>query len=345
MSASYPHASYPHASYPHASAASGAFSAARTLVPLAVGVACMMFSLYVFPYYTSGDQLYYRDFYDGLPFYDWTSGLGFYADTLDSREPGYYTLVYLFAGLIEKDWLMSFLNGALGYVLTLWLMRVRTSAIVIALVFTNFYLLVLFFSAERLKLAMLCFLLAFTLRGPLRYVFAGLSVLTHSQTLILWVSRLAYPAWRMGKRLMTARLDGKPLRMLAGGIGAAVAAVVLYEHVVGKFLVYAAESGGVQTLLKPLAFLLAAQVYAHGRRFEALLTHLPIMAAAYAVGPDRVVIFSYFAFMYYGVQYRRGLNVLTIVFLAYFAMKGVTFIEDTIHYGSGFMAEPGAGQP
>ncbi|QEI07193.1 hypothetical protein FXN63_16110 [Pigmentiphaga aceris] len=331
--------------YIRASYASGAVSAARTVVPLAVGLACTMFSLYIFPYYTSGDQLYYRNFYDGLPFYDWTNGLGFYADTLDSREPGYYTLVFLLAPLIEKDWLMSILNGALGYVLTLWLLRVRTSMIVIALVFTNFYLLVLFFSAERLKLAMLCFLLAFTLRGPLRYVFAGLSVLTHSQTMILWVSRLAYPAWGMAKRLMTARLDGKPIRMLGGLLGATVAAFLLYEHVVGKFLVYAAESGGIQTLLKPLAFLIAAQVYAHGRRFEALLVHLPIMAAAYAVGPDRVVIFSYFAFMYYGVQYRRGLNVLTMVFLVYFALKGVTFIEDTIHYGSGFMAEPGAGHP
>jgi hypothetical protein len=322
-----------------------ALSAARVVVPLAVGIACMMFSLYVFPYYTSGDQLYYRDFYDGLPFYDWTNGLGFYADTLDSREPGYYLLVYLFSSVVQKDWLMSALNGALGGVLTLWLLRVRTSPIVIALVFTNFYLLVLFFSAERLKLAMLCFLLAFTLRGPLRYAFAGLSVLTHSQTVILWASRLAHPAWRMARRLFTARLDGRPLKMLAGVVGAAIAAYLLYEHALGKFLVYAADSGGVQTLLKPGAFLVASLVYARGRRFEALLAHLPIMAAAYAVGPDRVVIFSYFAFMFYGVQFRRGLNVLTMVFLGYFAIKGFYFIEDTIRYGSGFISETPVGQP
>jgi hypothetical protein len=325
--------------------ATGAVSAARAVVPAAVGLACLMFSLYVFPYYTSGDQLYYRDFYDGLPFYDWATGLIFFADTLDSREPGYYLLVYLFSPLVNKDWLMSALNGALGYVLTLWLLRVRTSFIVIALVFTNFYLMVLFFSAERLKLAMLFFLLAFTVRGSLRYVFAGMSVLTHTQTVILWASRLSPPAWTMVRRLFTARLDGKPLKMLAGLVAVALGSYLLYEHVLGKFMSYAAESGGVQTLLKPLAFLVATQVYSRYRRFEALLAHLPIMAAAYAVGPDRVVIFSYFAFMFYGVQYRRGLNVLTLVFLAYFAMKGVSFIEDTIHYGSGFVSDGPVGAP
>lgn len=325
--------------------ATGTISAARAVVPAAIGLASMMFSLYVFPYYSSGDQLYYRDFYAGLPFYSWTDGLGFYADTLDSREPGYYTLVYLLAPLVDKDWLMSALNGALAYVLSLWLLRVRTSAIVIALVFTNFYLMVLFFSAERLKLAMLFFLLTFTLRGPLRYAFAALSVLTHSQTVILWASRLAYPAWAMGRRLLTARLHGSPLQILAAVLGATVASYILYEHVLGKFLVYASESGGVQTLLKPFAFLVASLVYARYRRFEALMAHLPIMAAAYAVGPDRVVIFSYFVFMFYGVQYRRGLNVLTLVFLAYFAMKGVYFIEDTIRYGSGFISDAPVVQP
>jgi hypothetical protein len=99
---------------------------------------------------------------------------------------------------------------------------------------------------------------------------------------------------------------------------------------------YMALSGGVTDLVKPLIFTAFTLYYARHRRFEAVCMQAPIILAAFIVGGERIVLFSYFVFMLYGLQFRRGSNFGVYLFSTYFFVKGIIFINNIIIYGNGF---------
>lgn len=314
---------------------------------LAFAIFSFLLSLFFLPLYTGGDQLHYRALYEALPQFGFYEGFSHYGSVLGSKEPVYFLLVYFSSVFAEKDILMASLNGVLGYFLARLLIKKNVSAWVLCALSLNFYLLVLFFSAERLKLSVVFYLLALNFSGFYRYCFFGVSVTAHVQTVILLFGRIFSSFLDGCWRLLHGKIKYHFLLSFAGFLAVLLIGFFLRDHIVAKYEAYSNYggagdhyAGGAMSLLKPAVFLIFSLYYAEGKKFEVLAMHAPIMAAAFFVGDERVVIFSYFIFMSYALAVNRGLNLGVFISSFYFFMKGVLFLDSVYSYGDGFSVFP-----
>jgi hypothetical protein len=292
-------------------------------------------SLLVFPFFQGGDQLAYRGFYQEVSGLNLFDAFDFYRGQLGTVEPFYFLFVYVLSPVFEKDMLLSLANFSLVYFVNLWLIRNKVNFFVYLLLVPNFYLVVLLFSAERLKFALLFFLMGLACRGYFRGLLFGFSVFAHIQVLMLVLVSRAKTAVMVIDGLIRGRLSRGFFVLLATLFFLPVVFFVFYDHLTYK-LTYYLSAGGVYSMIKPLFFMFASIYYARGGKSEAFLASLPLVLISFFVGSDRVVIFSYFVFMYYGLRFNGGLNFLVLLSGAYFAFKGIDFIYRIFEFGDGF---------
>lgn len=295
--------------------------------------------LLLFSCAVEGDQLFYRSFYDNIYGLSLADGFYAYKDQLGTSEPAYFFLVYLASGWLPKDVLFSIVNFILYYQIFLWMLRQHVSQLLFPLLACNFYLLVLSFSAERLKLSLTIFLVACSLRGVLRYVLLGVSLISHLQAILLLIGTQVEATLHMLRRLMRGRVGLDFLAFLLVMVCVVAVLFLLREHIESKFSYYYGIWGGPAAVIKPLVFMSMAIFYSRGRGGEAFLVSLPMVLASFFIGSERVVIFSYFVFMYYAAPYRRGLNIGVLASALFFAYKGIQFLMRIIAFGDGFAGD------
>ncbi|KMM81060.1 hypothetical protein [Pseudomonas deceptionensis] len=296
----------------------------------------LFISLFIFPYFTAGDQEFYRSFYNGVSELSFAEGFAFYKDSLGTSEPGYFLLSFLLSPFVPKDILFSVLNFVLFQQLFLWLLRNDVSRVLFPMLYLNFYLLVLAFSAERLKLSLLFFLIGFCASSLLRYLFLAASVISHVQVLILIASTQVRRLNAVLGALFQGRVGYGFLSLAFLTMLMLAILFVLRDHIASKLGAYYGVWGGPEAVLKPLLFTLLSVFYAQERKFEALLASLPLALCAYLIGEERIVIFSYFIFMFYALQVNRGLNVGVAITSLYFSYKGILFLSNVMFLGDGF---------
>jgi hypothetical protein len=293
-------------------------------------------SLLVFPSAQLGDQEFYRNFYAGVVGLSLGEAFQFYRGVLGTSEPGYFLVTFVFASWFNKDVLFSIVNYVFVFNVFLWLIRNDVSRLLFPMFYLNFYILVLAFSAERLKLSLLFFLMGANSLGLFRYALYGFSTLAHVQTLMLVVIAQSRKFLHITNRLLAGKIAPGFMSLFLLMVGILPVLVLLREHIESKLTFYAAMWGGVDAILKPLIFTALSMFYARSRRVEAILASLPMVIASYYIGAERVVIFSYFIFMYYALQSKRGVNVAVLLTLLYFGYKGVDFLINIFLYADGF---------
>lgn len=293
-------------------------------------------SLVIFPYFFSGDQEFYRKFYEGVSILPFNEAFDFYKASLGTSEPGYFLLVYMISPMISKDLLFSILNFILFQQIYSWLLRHDVSRLLFPVLYVNFYLLVLAFSAERLKLALLLFLIGCSAGGVLRFLFLTASIFAHVQVLILLFCTQTRKIITVLESLIQGRAGAGFLSLGFLTIGISIVLFVMREHIESKLGAYYGMWGGPQSMLKPLVFTFLAVIYAEDSKVEALVASLPLVVCAYFIGDERIVIFSYFVFVFYGLQANRGLNLGVVLTSLYFSYKGVYFLINIILFGNGF---------
>lgn len=149
--------------------------------------------MYVFPFAVNGDQLHYIKFYDELPNLSFLEAYIAQNNMLSSLEPGYLFVTYIassFLGL-DRQIFFSIINSTIAYLVAFWMVKNRVSIIVFLLTAVNFYVLVLFFSADRLKLAFLFFVLYLLTTNKYKFVFFLMSMFTHVQMVVFLISKFA----------------------------------------------------------------------------------------------------------------------------------------------------------
>ena len=72
-------------------------------------------------------------------------------------------------------------------------------------------------------------------------------------------------------------------------------------------LAYSSASGGIAGLWKLAVFFLLSMYYAEDK-VESTSLFLPLFVAVFLVGGERVNLFGYFLFLYYGLQFKGGRN-------------------------------------
>ncbi|MCE4538159.1 hypothetical protein LXT12_12950 [Pelomonas sp. P7] len=291
-------------------------------------------SLILSPLHYSGDQLFYSALYRELPLlHTWEDRYQAFFWHTSAMEPVYLGLITLAAPYLPKTLLFSLVNTALAYGVGLWLFSRRVAPLVILLLALNFYLIVLFYSAERLKLAMTFVVWGMLLESRGRYLLFALAIGSHFQSALLLFSILTWNTSKPGARYLL------PL----AGASVAVAAFSYLQESAPLFLAYLtnkldhysiAESFSLLVMVKPLALMLGTMYYT-GQQWRTVLTFVPILAMTYFVGSDRIVLFGYFIFMYFALQRNRGMNLGAISSAAYFAYAGILYIVTFIQTGHG----------
>ena len=290
------------------------------------------------PFATGGDQEFYREFYANVFGLNFGEAYVYFFKTLGTQEPGYFILIYALSGVIEKSFFMSFLNAWLGYCIAYWLSLNKVSAIVLVPLVFNFYLMVLFFSAERLKLALLFFMLMAISSGWKKNVLMLASLASHVQLAVLFMSQafrsIEKPFLRLFLYMNVQKPAAKHFVLL---LLMALGTIFLWDHVMSKLYYYEGKEN-IISLWKPLVFLIFTMFYARNDFFNVFVQHLVIIVASLVVGEERLVIFSYLIFMSYAIKVNRGVNIGVLLTSAYFFIKGLDFMYNIYVYGDGFKA-------
>jgi hypothetical protein len=288
-------------------------------------------TIYLEELFINGDQLHYRFFYEGIANLDFLEAYFFQIATLGTYEPGYFVVTYIFSNLLnlEKSIFVLTINLYLTYTILNWLEKYKVSIIVIFLLFVNFYLFVLFFSAERLKLALTFFLLSFTYYNHfIRNSFQLLYLFTHVQLILLFISRV-FQSFLKEKNLIKLFLS---LTMFI------LVIVLLKDHILMKIEHYLQTIDIVGTT-KIVIFLFLSIYYRSSKLVEIIIVFTPLIIGALLFGSDRITILAYFIFIYYTIKIHNGLNLAIIITSIYFAIKGWFFIENILLFGDGFQRD------
>ena len=302
-----------------------------------------LISLFLAPYYFASDQIQYIGAYNAVYGHNFIDGFLAYRGYLSTEEPIHYTIVWIFSNLgFTKNVVMATANSVLAYLLMRTLVEWRVSIYVaLALVLTNFYVLVLYFAAERLKFGFIFLLLAvlFTKRKGSSIFLAIVAIMAHIQLIILYTAQLfsaSMQSFMTGIKISKSFYKDAFLYLFVALLVVA-AWTVLGDHLIYKLGAYTVRehNNSIFGVWKSCVFLVLALIYSR-EKFKTVCAFSIVIASVIIVGPDRVNMMAYVLFMFYALQYKRGVNVGVAITSIYFAFKSIGFVLRIIYNGHGF---------
>jgi len=313
------------------------------MLKITCGLLVFIYSLYVGPFATAGDQTAYRAIYEQIGKSSFEEAIWFYYRSINSKEIVHFVFSFIFSSNgIDKDVFIAISNGVLAYVSAAVLLKFNTSKIiVVVIILTSFYFNVLYFSAERLKFGYIFFMLSilFWDRKVLFYVFSFTSVFGHAQMAINYLAVLFSLLMNQLKRTL-----------LLGKISTHILIIIfillifgflvdryseLGSHIIVKFEAYHKEIQ-LFDVVKILGIMCLAVFYSKNS-WEAFFTFVPLIVLVVFLGSDRILMIGYFLFLYYGLQVNRGLNLGVISTTLYFSFKSIGYLQGLIYFGNGFI--------
>lgn len=316
------------------------YSAASGLVIFLV----FFLSLLLAPYYNEGDQITYTMVYDLVSDLSLIDGFIAYSGTLGgTTEFIHYLVISITSGWgVEKNTVMACANTILAFILMRlfreWKVYLWTA---VAIVLTNYYLIGMYFAAERLKFGFifLSMSMLFVNRKIPFYASALLAVGSHVQTLIMYGSLLfAEKSKALILQLKTFKTNYKSIGFwLLGTILLLIGSAIVGGYVFGKVASYYALNINQTALqfVRTALFLILSLSYSKTKLITTL-QFVPLFLAVFIVGAERVNMLSYILFLYYGLKFNGGVNFGVIATSMYFALKSVSFVVEFINTGQGF---------
>jgi len=308
-------------------------------VALAIGVLAFALTYWFAPRYMAGDQIGYGLVYrimGGL-------GLGEFRNLYEQKISGsdyfHNILIWITSTLeIGKNTVMSIANGFLAaYAWQLFCKWGADGRIAAIIVLSNFYMLVLYFAAERLKFGILFVVLSLIWADSFRRsaVFAVFTAASHVTALGVgigfWVKKI------------TLRLrKGGAGRYGLWGVGLAILfilSMVCFERamIMGKWNTYISSRPEFHAWdITPALLMFAGAIYYSRQIADPLLTMGPLLVAIYFLGGSRLNMLLYFVFLYYALRVRGGFNVGVMVTSVYLGWKSVLFVQGVLRHGDGF---------
>lgn len=308
----------------------------KFLSKLGVSIFVFYASLFIGSLYINGDQGHYRAVYDGLKGLNLIEGFIFYTSNLDSKELLHFIFSWFASNLnFDKDYFYSFINGLIAYFMIRLFGIHKVSLIVaISVVLTNFYFLVLYFAAERLKIAFLFAILSliYYKNGKHFLIYTFLSILSHIQVLIAYGSILF-------ARLLTSIVD-KSKWTVANLLYLFLAIIPLYlmsDQIYSKYLTYSdfTSENITADIIRITAFYVMTLWYSRNRIFVTMI-FAPIYLIVFFIGGSRVNMIGYLVFLYYASNINHGLNFGMLITGLYFAFKSIDFVSSIYTFGEAF---------
>lgn len=296
----------------------------------------LILNLIFIPIYKGGDQSHYIKFYYSIENYNFFTGYLHYFHSLGAQEPIYYFIVFVFSKFFSKDIFVLVLNLIFSISFFKLVMKKLGFYLTFSFIF-NFYFLVLLFSAERLKVSILLFLIAVLLNHKrLKILFFLGAILSHFQTSILVISLALHNSALEVLRLFYFKLSRKIFKIFFITLLSLPVFYLMLYYFTSK-LNYYLQFSSIYNIVKPISFLLLCVFINPKKKLNLTLSFLPIIFFSYVIGEERLVIFCYFLFLFAVLQNPSlKARILLFVLNLYFIFKGINFLNQIILYGDGF---------
>ena len=306
-------------------------------------------SIFLAPYYFGGDQLHYNITYYGIQNLSLHDAYELYNARLTSWELSHFIVIWITSGLgIEKNLVMALANSILAYFIMKICYKWRVSLLVSSSIcIRNFYMLALYFSAERLKFAFLFFAISIYYVNYRKkfFIFSLLTLASHLQFIILYLG-LMLPKFlseylKRVKRILVTHMF--KIRSELFGEVAFLSIVIYFLVMVGDQLILkynyhstiAKDDGAIINMIR--VFIFFGMTVLYSKKYKVItLNYIPLMIAIFFLGGHRLNIFAYVLFMSHALVYKRGLNFGVLITSIYFMYKSIGFVNRIIDTGNGY---------
>lgn len=295
-----------------------------------------IFSMVIGSKYIGSDQKYYREVYNQLKNYNISNGYFYYSINLNSIEIVHYLIDWIFCRILPKDIIMSLFNALLG-IITYRILRLWGSNRINALfiVFTNYYMLVLYFAAERLKFGFIIFGIGILLKNikAKEYIYL-MSILAHIQMGVLF---LAIKTEKFVKSIKKFILNAKiSLSILISIIFIISVSFIMSKQIITKITHYAFENIKFIDIAKIMVFFIFSYIYSKSKE-KVVYMFLPLIFATFIIGSFRINIFAYFLMLYFCFPNKKGYNIAIFITNIYYLYTSINFITLIFKYGRAFI--------
>jgi hypothetical protein len=294
------------------------------------------FSYSITSNYTGGDQTEYRKFYSEISNTNYFEALILGNFIIAANEP--VSIFFLWAASylnIDKDLFITFVNILMLFLLVKYLSKYDYKSHIYYLLFFvvsfNFYFIVLQTGAERLKFGYLFLLFFVNANSKWKNLFIILSILSHFQMVIIFISVLFSNFFR----IRSIKLSD--LAVLITSIPIIYIAWNLFGYyVMEKGSIYSEQGSFTLDLILPI-IVLSIILFAITRNIIVTLTFLtPFIFFQFLIAHDRVNMIAFSAFFYYVVESRKLNNPFVLLILILLAFKSIGFILNIYKFGGGF---------
>ena len=288
-----------------------------------------------------GDLFYYRYLYAELPGVGLVDLLSNSVEQISRIEPLSALILWFGAYLgIERNIYISFLNILLVFFLYLFLRKSRVQIHIIALCLTNFYLLVLLTSAERLKIAFIFIFLSLVVRSRLRIVALVASFFCHIQA-ILFLPSLLLLKFLPRRAIFSRRiyLNRRNLFYFLMVFLFVVFYILLFSsEIYFKLQTYLGLRLEIASFYK-LFILHSLLVFLSKSKFKSVMILMPFYPLILFLGDERINMMAFLIFSYSLVLEQNFRGYIVSFLLLYFSFKSMLFLINILEFGNGFYSK------
>jgi hypothetical protein len=294
------------------------------------------FSIEFSALYYSGDQVGYRTFYENSYRYSLSELPKFQNYTISAGEPVFGLIVWVGSTLeIDKNVYMSVFNAILCAEVFLLLRKYKVGYPFILISLTNYYLLVLLFSAERLKFGFIFLLAAGLLPRRIAWASLFISCLSHFQ-MILTISSIGIGSFVGSSSNIISSLNKRvylsyPVIILGAYFiyrefndAISVKAVTYYES-------YFSYIGAVEVAI---LFFIGLVIYNNKKEITGVM--VPAILFVVIIGSARGNMIGVINWLWLMIKSNKTINLVVVAVMLYFSAKSYSFIVSVINFGHGF---------
>lgn len=309
----------------------------RRILILSVFVVGTFYSYLISGFYISGDQEWYFKAYESISGKNFIDALNSYQKVLDTSELMHFFLTWIVSSLnVSKNVFMSFSNGVLAGLLTCLLLRNGLSPfLALSVIFSSYYLNVLFFDLERLKFAFI-FLLAYLIYPRLWLL--GSAVFSHALTVIPIMLGLPWKYVFLKNGLLKKQGYSWviPKWKLAFFFGTLFFLVVslLWDHIAYRVTYYYKpfEFSSLSDICR-LGIFYGLTMLTSRQKIKASSFFVGLMILAILFGDSRLNMLGYFGFLYYSNFRNKLFPVIIFPVILYFLFKSTVYIWKLYLFG------------
>lgn len=304
---------------------------------LLIFIAAYVFSQWILQYYTGGDQVHYTALYESLRWAPISQISDLQFKYTGSTEPLYGLIMWVSASLFEKNIIISFMNSILMVSIFILLRKNRAGFIFTILMFTNYYVLVILTSAERLKFGYIFAILILILPSIWRAAAAIAALTNHYSILIIFIS-IIFPQKYL-ETLKSFRKGGwdsfkSSLLFIVIFLSFIVFSILYRDQITNKVNHY--QSYDPTDLLQGAILFIIAMIVSNDRLNTAMTLSFPL-AATFILGGDRVNMLTISVFIYLVLREGKTRHPAVMMVMAYLSYKSIDYMQNVFAYGTGFL--------